>query len=847
MGFPVELKGMKRWVGYRLVPDKDGGKPRKVPINAVTGKNAQSNNPDTWTDYETAKAAAEQYGYNGIGFMFLKDDGFVGVDIDHCYDPATNTFNEVATAIMAKQPTYMEFSPSGDGVHVWFKGTKPKGPSKNTNTGVEMYDSVRYFTVTERQVPGTLDIVAEALPDTLPWIMDTYLAKPKAKKKKQSKTGEKLSDEDIIEKASAAGNGELFTDLMEGKWQEHYPSQSEADMALCLKLAFWSGKDKAQMDRMFRASGLFREKWDQQHHADGSTYGEETLSRAIEMTESVYTTGNDTPIFEYEGKYFRSRGDQMYPITNFVLHPIEMIQSEDETQLTAEFVTPRGESFTLTFMTTDLANQQKFKNLLSSRTISLGWFGGDGDLELFKGFVSYLDWPMKTGVKAMGIYEFEGRYVFASADGSIDAKGELVEDIVQLERYKSIESGILKTDLLTAEKMKELGSLLLGYNEPAKVISILAWVAGCFVKPHLRMSGIKFPHLFLIGEAGSGKSTTMEKVILPVFSADRVTAATQVTPFTLMKESASSNMVPMALDEFKPSRMDRLKLNALHNQFRDAFDMHAGVRGRADQTMIAYKLLAPMVVAGEESAEEAAIRERSIELLFSKKDIKKPEYAVAFSRISANADMLGDLGRSLLMTALSTQASEVEHWYKDVLPKFAKELPSRVVNNLACCFCGLKLVQKLCTDLRLDWDEVFPFQMGVCMEQLQFGAREYLLDGGMSNKSVVEQTFEVISRMGLIPRNDYILTEDRTLLYIPLTRIYDDYTKYRKDHAILGEVLTYSQFRKQLIHSDIMVEGNVQKKFNGVNSRCFVINYKLLLERGCEVSGFETDDVPPLE
>ena len=40
MGFPEELKKLKRWVGYRLVPDKDGGKPRKVPINAVTGNNA---------------------------------------------------------------------------------------------------------------------------------------------------------------------------------------------------------------------------------------------------------------------------------------------------------------------------------------------------------------------------------------------------------------------------------------------------------------------------------------------------------------------------------------------------------------------------------------------------------------------------------------------------------------------------------------------------------------------------------------------------------------------------------------------------------------------------------------
>ena len=185
MGFPEELKKMRRWVGYRLVPDKDGGKPRKVPVNAVTGRNAKSNAPEGWTDYETARAAAAKYGYSGVGFMFLKGDGLVGIDIDHCYDPATGEFNEVAKAVMGRQPTYTEFSPSGDGVHVWLRGEKPKGASKNTETGVEMYDSLRYFTVTEKQVPGTPDTVEEALPDTLPWIHENFLAKRKAERKNE--------------------------------------------------------------------------------------------------------------------------------------------------------------------------------------------------------------------------------------------------------------------------------------------------------------------------------------------------------------------------------------------------------------------------------------------------------------------------------------------------------------------------------------------------------------------------------------------------------------------------------------------------------------------------------------
>ncbi|WP_054644785.1 phage NrS-1 polymerase family protein [Thermoanaerobacter thermocopriae] len=74
---------------------------------------------------------------------------------------------------------------------------------------------------------------------------------------------EPLTDEEILEKARTAENHKEFNLLWEGKWQEAgYPSQSEADLALCCMLAFWSGKNKEQMDRLFRNSGLFREKWD---------------------------------------------------------------------------------------------------------------------------------------------------------------------------------------------------------------------------------------------------------------------------------------------------------------------------------------------------------------------------------------------------------------------------------------------------------------------------------------------------------------------------------------------------------------------------------------------------------
>jgi len=45
------------------------------------------------------------------------------------------------------------------------------------------------------------------------------------------------------------------------------------------------------MDRLFRQSGLLREKWDEVHFADGSTYGEKTIERAISNTSEFYDPG----------------------------------------------------------------------------------------------------------------------------------------------------------------------------------------------------------------------------------------------------------------------------------------------------------------------------------------------------------------------------------------------------------------------------------------------------------------------------------------------------------------------------------------------------------------------------
>ena len=110
--------------------------------------------------------------------------------------------------------------------------------------------------------------------------------------------------------------------------------------------------------------------------------------------------------------FVSGRGDSVYPLTNFIIRPLDMLISDEETHMTCDLLTLRGETFRQTFMTTDFGNLQKFKGVLNKRTISLSYTGSEGDLELLKGYLAGLTWQVKHGVKALGLYERDGRWIF---------------------------------------------------------------------------------------------------------------------------------------------------------------------------------------------------------------------------------------------------------------------------------------------------------------------------------------------------------------------------------------------------------------------------------------------------
>ncbi|WP_231638375.1 phage NrS-1 polymerase family protein [Rubeoparvulum massiliense] len=270
--------------------EERSGRETKVPYNPATGKRAKANQQGTFKDFSSVVAAVSDY--DGIGFLVGND--ICAIDLDDCLDSGDKLRSIAQSVVDAFRGCYMEHSPSGKGLHIFFKASdfaydKTKYYINNRKLGIEVYvagATNRFITVTGN-VFANGDVSEKS--DELQMVLDKYMLRPNPVKQLSCTESQSyLSDTSVIEKASKLAGGDKFKALWQGD-TSGYASPSEADLALCGMLAFWCGRDIGQMDRLFRKSGLMRDKWNRP--LSGSTYGMLTIQKAIASATEIYKPG----------------------------------------------------------------------------------------------------------------------------------------------------------------------------------------------------------------------------------------------------------------------------------------------------------------------------------------------------------------------------------------------------------------------------------------------------------------------------------------------------------------------------------------------------------------------------
>lgn len=275
--FPKEMCDVPSWLIYKLV-DRGDGKFAKPPVSPITGEVCSKTDEGKYTDFNRALLGVEQHDADGVGFVFLH--GFIAIDLDNCFKE-DGTLTELAADVFDHfSATYAEFSPSGNGIHIFCQGTKPN--DRTRVPGIEVYSGHNFVTVTGHKIPEAGDSVLN-MQKELEWLFDNYLP---------------------VQNTPTIGNTELIEiehgDKTPTEWLElglendeklnklyydtdHIDDESGHDLALLCKLTFWLNRDLDAVQDVFLDSPWVHSK-DYNHLKkvnDRGDYLERTIAKAF--------------------------------------------------------------------------------------------------------------------------------------------------------------------------------------------------------------------------------------------------------------------------------------------------------------------------------------------------------------------------------------------------------------------------------------------------------------------------------------------------------------------------------------------------------------------------------------
>lgn len=327
------------------------------------------NNPGCWLSYEEASRLVEEHSdlFKWKGFFISKRENnplyaLCIIDVDaHKQDE-----NPLAEEILRLfSGTYIERSPSGKGYHIICNVELEKVPfDENGERQFKITDGKQELElyigeITKKGLTYTGDVYSETQEITdqteqvlefiRRYMSDYETVRTKKLKEERHYDIPPVDNDYIAERLNIARRsqyGERFVKLYDkGDISDFHDDHSRADMYLTKRLCFWLGPYEELIDKAFRSSQLFRDKWDERHGKE--TYGETTIRKAIDDSEKYY----EPPC-----------SDQFYSLNWSGILPEENVDSALETPDTTVYrkpITPKKILHLINEAQEDLSTQDK--------------------------------------------------------------------------------------------------------------------------------------------------------------------------------------------------------------------------------------------------------------------------------------------------------------------------------------------------------------------------------------------------------------------------------------------------------------------------------------------------------
>lgn len=324
-------------------------------------------------------------------------------------------------------------------------------------------------------------------------------------------------------------------------------------------------------------------------------------------------------------------------------------------------------------------------------------------------------------------------------------------------------------------------------------------------------------HLFLLGESQTGKTTILEKVLMPLLNYPKSDKKTISSTIHSIKEDLATGNYPVVYEEFKPSKMTQYKKDELSNIFRSAYDRDPISRGDKGFGIKDVKIIRPMIIAGEEMipGNEKAIITRSC-IVYMGKGERTEETSNSIFWLEDHRELLNKLGKSLILEVLSLPIDEYKQLRISLRDKF--NLKDRPLNTAVNISCGIELLNKVLIKQGLQPVEEY-------CQSIEANIREEILSNNDDTDSTIEQMITLFN--DILQDNNYLMARNAVKLekgkiYIRSQILVDTLFKYQRDYQSIDiNMVKIKDFKKQAKKSGYILKANakqIRDKETGANA-----------------------------
>lgn len=282
-------------------------------------------------------------------------------------------------------------------------------------------------------------------------------------------------------------------------------------------------------------------------------------------------------------------------------------------------------------------------------------------------------------------------WVWVATDKTLDADGNQVTDFTFAGQD---EGGKFASNLspapLDSAVAERLRTLIFDFNSRRVCVGIVGWFAASFFKPAITERISQWPLAYLIGLAGTGKTSTATLFRDALFGSTTRSPENfyGATPFARTAKNTMSTSYPFLWDEVKPES-DATRAKVWRDLVNAAYNNSSVEKGRADLTTISFKHTTPLIATGESRVGDKSTMDRCVTIDFDVNESR--QHTHQFKQLVHAAQDLTALGCALLREALRAEVDLLD----DMAALIDPRVTDRARHNAAVVLFGAVMVAGL--------------------------------------------------------------------------------------------------------------------------------------------------------